>query len=237
LFEKDPEFQKFPEPPPPEAEFKHAIGVGNRCFYYAQAFTKDGPDLHERGVGLVAKVGEDFFLQRDLPIVWGESPEEALPFQAGSPPIRFNGSDFIRVQTLTPPTYVEALTFPYSVIACAHPFTPMPVEIEENSLLGRIGDIIQSVDMEELREMFKVDELALNSITGCQKQLKFKTRRLDMDRKDAVVSSPILRATPDYTSETRPKAQKGSIIFNNDTNCLELFDGTQWKTLAVQPEG
>ena len=90
--------------------------------------------------------------------------------------------------------------------------------------------------MDELKEMLKADEIALQSITETQKQIQMKARRLDMDRKIAVISSPILWVAPDYTSSTRPNAQKGSIIFNNDTDSLEYFDGTKWRTLAKVEE-
>ena len=232
LYKRDKELSKFPECPPPEAEFQHMVGIGNRCYYIAQGIINGETTTHERGVGLVKRTPDGIRLERVFPIVWGSEPEEVKPCLEDSNPVKFLECEFVRLQTITPPTYLEALASPYSVITCAQPFNPNPVAVEENSLLGRIGDVIQSVDMDELKEMLKADEIALQSITETQKQIQMKARRLDMDRKNAVISSPILRVAPDYTSSTRPNAQKGSIIFNNDTDSLEYFDGTKWRTLA-----
>ena len=236
LSEVDPELRKYPTPLPEEAAFKYVVGVGHRCYYIIQAFLKDEIILHERGVGTVLEKSDQTVLQRDIPIAWGDAPDENKPALQDGNPVRIPACDFIRVQTITPPTYLEALAFPYTVIACVNPFIPTPVEVEENSLLGRIGDIIQSVDMDELKEMLSFDESALNSIIKQQKQIKFKTRRIDMDRKNAVISSPIVRVSPDYTTDTRPDVQKGSIIFNNETESLEYFDGMKWRTLVFKED-
>ena len=91
--------------------------------------------------------------------------------------------------------------------------------------------------MDELREMINIGKDAIAALEATQKQLKLKARRVDLTRKDAVLSAPILRAAPKYTTTTRPKAQQGSIIFNTDTKCLEFFDGQYWMSLRGHRDG
>ena len=77
------------------------------------------------------------------------------------------------------------------------------------------------------------DEAACDSLQKSQKQLTLKTRRLDLSRKNAFISTPYIRLMPDnYTSSTRPPAQQGTIIYNTETHTLEFYDGESWKTLT-----
>jgi hypothetical protein len=221
----------------PECEFSNAVGLNYRCYYLLQQILNNEIVLHERGVGTVVKRRRSFFLEREFPVVWGDHPKTMSIVRNNGKPTNFNVPGHLRVSSVIPPTYIEALASPFSVIASIHPFNPTPVEIEENSLLGRIGDVIQSVDMDELREMTSIGDDAIKALEDTQKQLKLKARRIDLTRKDAVISAPILRATPKYTTTTRPKAQQGSIIFNSDTKCLEFFDGQDWVSIKGHRDG
>ena len=107
-----------------------------------------------------------------------------------------------------------------------------PVQLEEDTLLGRKDDIIQSIDREELIEMYGLENLAIDSLTKTQKQLPLKARRVDLTRKDSVISAPVLRATPDnYDEDTKPPAQQGMIIYNTEKRCLQFYNGEKWVTL------
>ena len=222
---------------PSEFEFKNVVGVDYRCYYSLNQVYDNEVNLHERGVGTIIKKSQSFFLHRDFPVVWGDNKTAMYPIRDIEKPTSFNGPGYIRVSSVIPPTYMEALASPHAVIASTSAFVPTPVEIEENSLLGRIGDVIQSVDMDELREMISIGKDAIAALESAQKQLKLKARRVDLTRKDAVLSAPILRAAPKYTTTTRPKAQQGSIIFNTDTKYLEFFDGQYWMSLRGHRDG
>ena len=218
-------------------EFKNAVGINYRCYYMLQQILNNDIVLHERGVGTIVQRSQSFFLEREFPVAWGDHPKTAVSFRGGEQAKNFNVPGHLRVSSIVPPTYIEALASPFSVIASIHAFNPTPVEIEENALLGRIGDVIQSVDMDELREMINIGKDAIAALEAAQKQLKLKARRVDLTLKDAVISAPILRAAPKYTTTTRPKAQQGSIIFNTDTKYLEFFDGQYWMSLRGHRDG
>jgi hypothetical protein len=220
-----------------DCEFKNVVGTNYRCYYSLEQILNNETVLHERGVGSIVKRRKSFFLEREFPVVWGDNSKTAVPVRDIAKPTNFNVPGHLRVSSVIPPTYIEALASPYSVVASIHPFNPTPVEIEENSLLGRIGDVIQSVDMDELREMISIGNDAIKALEDTQKQLKLKARRVDLTRKDAVLSAPILRVTPKYTTANRPKVQQGSIIFNTETKCLEFFDGHHWLSLKGHPDG
>jgi hypothetical protein len=220
-----------------DCEFSNAVGCNYRCYYSLEQILNNETVLHERGVGTIVKCRKSLFLKREFPVVWGDGSKTAVPVRDVSRPTDFNVPGHLRVSSIIPPTYVEALASPYSIIASIHPFNPTPVEIEENALLGRIGDVIQSVDMDELREMISIGNDAIKALENTQKQLKLKARRVDLTRKDAVVSAPILRVAPKYNTATRPKVQQGSIIFNTETRCLEFFDGHHWMSLKGHRDG
>jgi len=214
--------------------FKNIIGVGNRCHYVIESFNQGEMTLFERGIGTVASTrGGKVSLEREICIGFGDSPKYQNP-SPGNTPREFEPPfTHIRAMTVTPHTYVEALASPNSVIASIGPFNPTPVEIDDNSLLGRKDNMVQSIDMDELREMMgDLDHDAVEAIVKTQKQLKLKARRIDLERKDAAVSASVLRALPSYDNDTKPPAQKGSIIYNTTINRLEVFNGTEWKTVA-----
>lgn len=220
-----------------DCEFKNAVGTNYRCYYLLEQILQKETVLHERGVGTIVQRSQSFFLERECPVAWGDHPKTIVPVRNADKPKNFNVPGHLRVWSIVPPTYVEALASPFSIIASIHAFNPTPVEIEENALLGRIGDVIQSVDMDELREMINIGNDAIAALEATKKQLKLKARRVDLTRKDAVLSAPILRAAPKYTTTTRPKAQQGSIIFNTETKYLEFFDGQHWMSLRGHRDG
>ena len=65
-----------------------------------------------------------------------------------------------------------------------------------------------------------------------QKQWNLKVRHLRLERKNAALIAPVLRAMPVYTDKKKPPEVQGSIIYNAESNCLECCDGTQWRALA-----
>lgn len=56
----------------------------------------------------------------------------------------------IFVQTGTPESYKDMLSIPNSVLCCSDPHKPLAVELQDKTLLGRVDDIIQSIDKYEL---------------------------------------------------------------------------------------
>jgi hypothetical protein len=204
--------------------FSFVVGLDCRFYYLIQEHYKDKTYIYERGVGHLELRDDEYYIVRELPLGWGNVDGES--FEAGaSPPVPFEGGDHLIALSVQPPNYLEALMAPHSIIASTTPMNPTPVELESESLLGRKDDVIQSIDMDELRDMF---------LTKPQKQLKVGTRRLELTRKNAAIASPVFRASPVYTDTDKPPAQEGYIIYNKESKRLELFDGEKWVAMVQE---
>ena len=107
------------------------------------------------------------------------------------------------------------------------------IPLEPNTFLGRFVDKdIRAVPIDELLQIIPYADI-VEYIEKQEDQLKLNTRRLDLTNDNATVSAPILRVTPDTYSDTnRPTPQQGMIIYNQDSQTLEYYDGEKWRSLV-----
>ena len=150
-----------------------------------------------------------------------------------------------------PTTINEALAVDNAVVCSIEPFTPSPVVLDEGTLLGRLNDTIQPIDMRELKQILNGDQdtyLKLNkkemdhvfkdikstitkTITSMRKTLPLRTRRLDLVENGSTIASSMLQLKPG----DRPTSPKpGVVIFNKQSKSLEYYDGSDWKTLKTE---
>ena len=216
--------------------FVDVIGDGYRCFYLIEELDGDRVLNFETGVGLFEINGDQHLLHRQISMTEGvgitKQVRRTLPEQ---PPQRFDPEDgaVFRITSIQPNTTLEFYAAPNTILASSDSYTISPVEIEENALLGRKDDIIQSIDKEEFKEMMK--DAIIESFTESQKQHDVKTRRINLTRKNAVISTPVVRLAPDnYNDTEKPPAQQGMIIYNTDKKCLEFFNGDKWIRIAEE---
>ena len=216
--------------------FVDVIGDGYRCFYLIEELDGDRVLNFETGVGLFEINGDQHLLHRQISMTEGvgitKQVRRTLPAQ---PPQRFDPEDgaVFRITSIQPNTTLEFYAAPNTILASSDSYTISPVEIEENALLGRKDDIIQSIDKEEFKEMMK--DAIIESFTESQKQHDIKTRRINLTRKNAVISTPVVRLAPDnYNDTEKPPAQQGMIIYNTDKKCLEFFNGDKWIRIAEE---
>ena len=212
------------------------IGDGYRCFYLIEELDGDRVLNFETGIGLFEINGDQHLLHRQISMTEGvgitKQVRRTLPEQ---PPQKFDPEDgaVFRITSIQPNTTLEFYAAPNTILASSDSYTISPVEIEENALLGRKDDIIQSIDKEEFKEMMK--DAIIESFTESQKQHDIKTRRINLTRKNAVISTPVVRLAPDnYNDMEKPPAQQGMIIYNTDKKCLEFFNGDKWIRIAEE---
>ena len=216
--------------------FVDVIGDGYRCFYLIEELDGDRVLNFETGVGLFEINGDQHLLHRQISMTEGvgitKQVRRTLPWQ---PHQRFDPEDgaVFRITSIQPNTTLEFYAAPNTILASSDSYTISPVEIEENALLGRKDDIIQSIDKEEFKEMMK--DAIIESFTESQKQHDVKTRRINLTRKNAVISTPVVRLAPDnYNDTEKPPAQQGMVIYNTDKKCLEFFNGDKWIRIAEE---
>jgi len=216
--------------------FVDVIGDGYRCFYLIEELDGQRVLNFETGIGLFEINGGQHLLHRQISMTEGvgitKQIRRTLPEQ---PPQKFDPEDgaVFRITSIQPNTTLEFYAAPNTILASSDSYTVSPVEIEENALLGRKDDIIQSIDKEEFKEMMK--EAIIESFNESQKQHDIKTRRINLTRKNAVISTPVVRLAPDnYNNKEKPPAQQGMIIYNTDKKCLEFFNGDKWIRIAEE---
>ena len=133
----------------PEPE-KSAVPVGQNMFYQIKR-TKDERffDYVEEGMGEFYKKGKDIFFRREYVFMIYEGRERFKPFKGNPPELDEDNSKFILLKFL-PEDYSKILASPNSVLCSTDPFTPTPVELQNNTLLGKLDNLIQSIDQNEL---------------------------------------------------------------------------------------
>jgi hypothetical protein len=141
---------------------------------------------------------------------------------------------YLRVATCAPTSVMDFMSPGESVLVFRKGGHIDSVEIPEHSVLGREDGEIVPISYSELMMHFPYAEIP-RIITEMENQLKLKTRRLDLTTSDATVSAPIFRLAPEsYSDTSKPTPQQGMIIYNSDNQCLEFYDGKEWRTLVWQ---
>jgi hypothetical protein len=138
----------FPEPE------KSAIPVGQNFFYEIKE-TKDERHFSyvESGIGEFYKKSNKIFFKREyvFSVVSNkESSENYKPFQGKPPKIEQESDSKLILTRYLPESYQQILASKNSVLCSTEPFTPTPVELQDNTLLGKLNNIIQSIDQNEL---------------------------------------------------------------------------------------
>lgn len=215
-----------------ETCLQNKIGLDIRFFYQIEEFRDKKLISWERGVGYLEEVDEVMCLNRETPVKYWNGGDSAY-YRPNTEPMDISHNSVLRIQSKSPTEFREATAAPYSIVATLEPQRLSPVHLEENTLVGRKDDIVQSIDKEELVDMYDLKNFTIDSLTKTQKQLLFNARRIDLKRKDSVVAAPILKVSADmYSNNTKPPAQQGMIIYNGDTKCLEFYNGEEWISLG-----
>ena len=137
--------KNFPEPE------KSAIPVGQNFFYQIKQTKNERHFPYiESGLGEFYKKGRKIFFRREY-VFFIEEPDTAFKPRFGNPPKlqELEGHKFILLKYL-PENYKNILASKNSVLCSTEPFTPTPVELQDNTLLGKLDNIIQSIDQNEL---------------------------------------------------------------------------------------
>lgn len=203
-------------------KFASIYGFDNNFFYVIESVDTDTKSIiyYERGIAYIYSNDDRTFLKRIRLFVSGKNSNEFSVSQDGVPqPI--NCSSFkTLIYSSVPPTYLECLASEHSVLCSSTSSLPNPVTMENNSILARLDQDIQSLSFDSDHFV----NFVVNAISKFAKQLKLKTSKLSLKR----VESEILDMIP----SSNIKAKKGSLYYDETDNTLKLYNGDSWKTLA-----
>lgn len=218
LQRKDPVYKQLDQP----RVVSGVIGINTNFMYKIEQI---GPDYNiiktEEGIGVIVRVEEGLELIR------------IRTNSSRKPSNMYKSETYLRISTCMPTKISDFETPGNSVLVFNQDESITSVPLAPNTFLGRfLEDDIRDVPVSDLLEIIPYADI-LDYIQQQEAQLKLNTRRLDLTNDNATVSAPILRVTPDTYSDTnRPIPQQGMIIYNQDSQTLEYYDGEKWRSLV-----
>jgi len=200
-------------------------------FYKLTLFKEGGPVISERGIGEIYSYGGDkTALKREFATKMIDSRGEHTIHD--NKPIELDiQSDYFVVQSHIPQTLHDAMVTPNSVLCTVDRFDPTPVELEDNTVLGRLNNKVQSIDGAELRSIL-TDERIVSAITESQKPLTLTSDRFEIAGSQSRVTCGHLFIRPGERPST---PTVGFLHYNDGLDCLEIFTSQGWRSVTTTP--
>jgi len=204
----------------------------NQNFFYNLTLFKEGvPVISERGVGETYSYGGDrTALKREFATKIVDLRGER-PIHDNKPTDLDRQSDYFVVYSHTPQTLHDAMVTPNSVLCTVDRFDPSPVELEDNTVLGRLNNKIQSIDGAELRTIL-TDDRIVSAVKESEKPLVLASTRIELKGENSRVTCHNLQLQPG----PRPSQPTiGFLHYNDGLDCLEVFTSQGWASVTTTP--
>jgi len=211
-------------PPESDISFKNLFGFDCNFFYKVDLITNNKVTKSEYGIGHLISSGDSVILKRELPM-YLYSNDRVVPCHNGPHHFITEGNDYLTIYSTTPSSYIELLANSNCVIASSEPFSPSPIPVENNSLLGRLDDNVQSIPFSSLFSHPELIAAILEVITTYSKQLSLRTSKLDAKK----ISTDSLQ----LNTNDKLMDKKGTLGF--DGKNLKFYDGEVWRVLEWSP--
>jgi len=183
----------------------------------------------ERGLARVKKTRGKYYLLRETLLSSHDSSASLQRTEEGF--LEFPEEDHLVVNSYIPQSYAESLCYGNSVICSSEPFTPYPVEIQENSVVGRLDGDVESINSKELALILTTD-FVVDSLETNSRPLLLGSDHIEaINPQTKLVSSHLVIKPRDGKPRNR---QAGTIVFNSKTNSLEFFNGSSWTKIKTE---
>jgi len=205
--------------------FFSVYGLDCKFFYHAQQFRSSKVFRYEVGLGYLENHDGSFVLKRSQPLFFSEYDQEISQVTGNPRPLYCAPDELLVVTTYLPRTYIEILTDDNCIITSVAPHTPSIVHVNDNSLVGRFGDNIDSYKVEDILNMPVVSQRVLETITHHTKQLILKSSKLTAKNlhTDYVALKPL---------DKRPPENDGTVFFDKKNNTLCYYADNCWRELT-----
>lgn len=205
--------------------FAKVFGYHTSFFYIIECVTKEKVTNYERGIATIYQKDNRNFLKRQIPIVNGSNASKCISSSSCGPiPFSCCDSDCTVLYSCVPQTFIESLCLDNCVLGTQTPFIPQPLQVQENSFLGRLDDNLQSIPLDNENFIEKI----IKYIGSFTKQIKLKASKLSLKRVEPEVI--------DMIPTSNIKAKKGSFYYDESDDKLKVYDGEKWKTIAFVKE-
>lgn len=204
--------------------FKSVFGTGPVFFYAVEQVKNNVTIKYERGIGFFTEEDGRHFLNRKIPIVFGDNPQAATMCYGKCTGFECDSCEHIIVYSTSPITYAECLVNAHSIITSVSPFRPHSFAVENDSIVGRLDDSnVRSISINDK----SFSEKLIDSISSFTKQIVLKCSKLDLKK--------LSLSSLTFSSSNKGVAKKGTIIYDND-GYLKLYTGTSWKRLVLEDD-
>lgn len=201
--------------------FAKIFGYNTSFYYIIECVTKEKVTSYERGIGYIYEKDNRTFLKRQIPIVNGKNTKECIPSSScGLSHFNCCDSDCTVLYSCVPHTFIESLCLDNCVLASSNPFLPQPIQVQQNSFLGRLDDNLTSVSLDNESFIEKI----IKHISSFTKQIKLKTSKLSLKRVEPEVI--------DMIPTSNIKAKRGSVYYDESDDTIKVYNGQSWKTVA-----
>jgi hypothetical protein len=199
--------------------FLVAFGLDNKFYYRLEKYNKKQLIDLEIGIGHLEQEAPDIiFLKRSQPLLYKHGDEQIGPVLR---PVNAFGchdpDDYLVVQSYHAHSLPELLVDPNSLIVSTVDNPVNIVNVEENSLIGRLDGNVTSLSI------LDICNKATNLLIDYTKQIILSCSQLDVKK----LKTKILQLAPSKKNQ----AKKGSIIYNEEHDTIQYFDGSRWRTL------
>ena len=211
----------------------------NKKFFYKldanQSYSYDAKTLYyEIGIGKIIQASGNSYLQREKSIYFYDSNYE-LELKTQGSIFSFPQDSFLFFRTYTPNNFLDYYNYSDALVFSTGSGLPTILEVEKNSLIGRLQESIQTIDANELREIL-TDQNIIEAIEQYNQSFSLLCQSFNLVATGARLSAPSIRISPVYNNTNRPTPQRGSIIYNDQTNRFEGYDGTSWRAIKWADE-
>tara|TARA_R100001244_G_scaffold26391_1_gene26428 strand:- start:10 stop:813 length:804 start_codon:yes stop_codon:yes gene_type:complete len=191
-----------------------------------QRYPKRELVLSEEGIGVFKKGKNHSYMVREIP--QRQYTKENGHLSSHGRLLSFDSDKHLIVTTRVPESHVQLYAIEDCVICSSAPYTPNPVYLDDNTVLGKVEGNIQDISGEKLalvlgkegfQSSFKQNDLPLISSSS----------KFELSGKNSLIicNTIVLKST-----RSRPtNAQPGQLIYNARKKCFEGFDGTKWRPL------
>lgn len=209
--------------------FFSVYGLDCKFFYIAQQFKNNKVFKYEVGIGYLQQVDDKFVLKRSQPLYFSEYDGVANPVIGAPRPFLCQHDEYLVVTTYIPRSYLELLTDDNCIITSVAPHVPSITYISEDSLVGRFGENIQAVPVNNIKDIPSFSQAIVDSLTQYTKQLTFKSSKITSKS----ISTDYLSFKP---TNSKPPAKDGTLYFNKDNNTFSYYADNEWRLLTWQKD-
>lgn len=217
-----------------EDSLRRTFDKDTSFFYTLETF--DNTDINsrklnrqEKGLAHVKKVGKDLVLIREVALSTNEQGQDTPRDEKGF--FELPDDSYVVIGSYIPTNYIDLFYRKHSILCSTDELSPSPIELEKNSLLGRLEGEVQSLNSDDISLILSPDYV-VKSLYNNNDPILISSDHVELTstKSKLLISQIVLKATP---RKPRNKEQ-GTIIFNSSSNSLEFYDGDKWRKIKTE---